>query len=420
MAAVAIMLAVLAGCSSDAPEPAPESPEPALETPESTPETPDAGTPDAPSGGTGAGATADAPSAGAANTPPDLDAVELTLEPVVELEGPTAMATRSGDDSALYIAEIGGRVVRVVDGAVDGQPVLDISDQTTPGGERGLLGIDFSDDGTLLYVSYTNREGDTRLDEYRMDGNRAATGTRRSVLQVEQPYPNHNGGNVVFGPDGQLYFGLGDGGSGGDPHGHGQDRSTLLGSLLRIDPSSGGGAPYRVPDDNPFVDEGNARPEIWAYGLRNPWRFSFDRQTGDLWIGDVGQDAIEEIDWVPFDQVAGTNFGWNIFEGSERFTDGQADNAVPPVHEYRHTPERHTVIGGYVYRGRAIDGLNGAYLYSDLYDGVIRGLVLDNGEITDKREFAATVPQIVSFGEDARGELYALSLAGPVFRLTAG
>jgi glucose/arabinose dehydrogenase len=340
---------------------------------------------------------------------------------VVELDSPIAMADRSGDGRALYIAERAGRVVRVVDGAVDGQPVLDISDQTTTDGERGLLGIDFSDNGNLLYVSYTNLNGDSHVDEYRMDGNHADTGRRRSVLEVAQPYSNHNGGNVVIGPDGLLYFGLGDGGGGGDPHGHGQDRSTLLGSLLRIDPRPADGSPYRIPHDNPFVDDSDAQPETWAYGLRNPWRFSFDRETGDLWIGDVGQSAIEEIDWAPFDQAGGANFGWNAFEGTQRYADGPApDNAVPPVHEYRQTPERHTVIGGYVYRGRAINGLNGAYLYSDLYDGVIRALVLDDGEVTSDHEFAAQVPQVVSFGEDGRGELYALSLAGPVYRLTAG
>jgi glucose/arabinose dehydrogenase len=408
-APAAITLVLLAGCSPDAQQPSPPSPQPPPETPSTTAE-----------------ATSPTDASAAPETPDpdgsaDLDAVELTLEPVAELDGPTAMADRAGDDSAIYIAERGGRVMRVAGGAVDGQPVLDISDRTTVDGERGLLGLDFSEDGSLLYVSYTNRDGDSRVDEYEMDGNRAATGTRRTLIGVEQPYSNHNGGNVVIGPDGLLYFGLGDGGAADDPHGHGQDLSTLLGSLLRVDPAAGGDAPYRVPDDNPFVDAGDAQPEIWAYGLRNPWRFSFDRETGDLWLADVGQNMTEEIDWLPFDQAAGANFGWNAFEGTRPFAGGlDAEDAVPPVHEYQHTSVRHTVIGGYVYRGRAIDGLDGTYLYSDLYDGVIRGLVMDDGEITVDHEFAVEVPQIVSFGEDARGELYALSLAGPVYRLSAG
>jgi glucose/arabinose dehydrogenase len=409
-AAAAITLVVLAGCSPDAQQPSPPSPQPPPETPS---------------------ATAEATSPTDASAPPetpepepdgsaDLDAVELTLEPVVELDSPTAMADRAGDDSALYIAERAGRVVRVAGGAVDGQPVLDISDRTTVDGERGLLGIEFSEDGSLLYVSYTNRNGDSRVDEYEMDGNRAATGTRRTLLGVAQPYSNHNGGNVVIGPDGLLYFGLGDGGAADDPHGHGQDLSTLLGSLLRIDPTAGGDAPYGVPDDNPFVDAGNARPEIWAYGLRNPWRFSFDRQTDDLWIADVGQGDIEEIDWMPFDEVGGTNFGWNVFEGSQRFTDGEAPDAVPPVFEYTHDDGRCSVTGGYVYRGSEIAGLNGAYLYGDLCDGVVRALVLEDGEVTQERAFDLEVSNLVAFGEDARGEVYALSLGGPVYRLTAG
>jgi glucose/arabinose dehydrogenase len=344
--------------------------------------------------------------------------VALTLDPVVELDAPTAMADRPGDEEALYIAERGGRVVRVVDGAVDGAPVLDISDQTTSDGERGLLGIDFSDDGSRLYVSYTDPNGDSHLDEYRMAGNRADTGTQRTLLEVAQPYSNHNGGNVVTGPDGLLYFGLGDGGAAGDPHNHGQDRSTLLGDLLRIDPRPGDDAAYRIPDDNPFVGGSDARPEIWVSGLRNPWRFSFDRATDDLWIADVGQSAAEEIDHLPFDEAGGTNLGWRVFEGTQRYTDGDADEAVPPVYEYPHDG-RCSITGGYLYRGAEIDGLAGTYLYGDFCDGVVRAIVLDGNEVVDERVFDAQVPELVSFGEDASGELYALSLSGPVYRLAA-
>jgi glucose/arabinose dehydrogenase len=364
-----------------------------------------------------AGVSGDGTSDRSAASPQDLDDVELTLEPVVEVDAPTAMADRPGDDDALYVAERAGRIVRVVDGEVDDAPVLDISDRTTADGERGLLGIDFSDDGSRLYVSYTDLNGDSRLDEYRMNADRADSGSRRMLLGVEQPYSNHNGGNVVTGPDGLLYYGLGDGGSAGDPHNHGQDRSTLLGSMLRIDPRPGDGAAYRVPEDNPFVGDDDALPEIWIYGLRNPWRFSFDRQTDDLWIGDVGQGEIEEIDRLPFDQAGGANLGWRVFEGTQRYAEGSAENAVPPVYEYPHDG-RCSVTGGYVYRGTQVDGLHGAYLYGDLCDGVIRALALDGDEVTAEREFDVEVSGLVAFGEDSSGELYALSLSGPVYRLT--
>jgi glucose/arabinose dehydrogenase len=187
--------------------------------------------------------------------------------------------------------------------------------------------------------------------------------------------------------------------------------------MLRIDPRPGDGA-YRVPEDNPFVGDDDARPEIWIYGLRNPWRFSFDRQTDDLWIGDVGQGEIEEIDRLPFDQAGGANLGWRVFEGTQRYTDGSAENAVPPLYEYPHDG-RCSVTGGYVYRGAQIDGLNGAYLYGDFCDGVIRALALDGDQVAVERQFDAEVPALVAFGQDSRGELYALSLAGPVYRLTA-
>jgi glucose/arabinose dehydrogenase len=307
--------------------------------------------------------------------------------------------------------------VRIVDGDADGDSVLDISGLTTADGERGLLGIDFSDDGGRLYVSYTDRNGDSRLDEYSMEGTRA--GGERTLLEVAQPYANHNGGNVVTGPDGLLYYGLGDGGAGGDPHGNGQDRSTLLGALLRIDPRAGGGAPYRVPEDNPFVGDGEARPEIWIYGLRNPWRFSFDSQTDDVWIADVGQNAVEEINRLPFGRAGGANLGWNAFEGTQRFADVEAPDAVPPVHEYPNDSSRCAVTGGYVYRGAAIDGLDGAYLYADSCEGVVHALRLDGDAVAEERAFDIQVPNLVSFGQDAAGELYVLSLSGEVSRLTA-
>lgn len=347
----------------------------------------------------------------------DLRAVSVGLEQVVDLDGPTAMAIRPGDD-ALYFAERGGRIVRVVDGAVAGDPVLDISSQTTSDSERGLLGLAFSADGDHLYVSFTNNAGNSQLDEYRMRDGVARRRSRRNLLLVTQPYSNHNGGNIVTGPDGLLYFGLGDGGAGGDPLGSGQDTSTLLGALLRIDPTPSGGRPYTVPADNPFAD-GGGRGEVWAYGLRNPWRFSFDRVTDDLWIGDVGQGAFEEIDRLPLDRVAGANFGWNVFEGTQRFSGGRAPGAIPPIFEYPHDG-RCSVTGGYVYRGEAIPDLRGSFVFGDFCDGVVRALTAEGDTVTVDRSLEVTVPALVSFGEDADGELYALSLEGTVYRITSG
>ena len=348
---------------------------------------------------------------GGAVDQPALDDVRFGLEPVADLDAPTALADRPGD-GALYVAERGGRVVRI-DGGED-QAVLDISAETTSDGERGLLGIDFSPDGDVLYVSSTDRAGDSRLDAYPMDGSRADPARRRNLLRVAQPYANHNGGNVVTGPDGMLLYGLGDGGAAGDPQGNGQDRSTLLGALLRIDPE--GGEPYAVPADNPFVDDDDARPEIWAYGLRNPWRFSFDRATDDLWIADVGQGALEEVNLLPYPDAAGANLGWAVFEGTQRYGEGEAPDAVAPVYEYPHDG-RCSVTGGYVYRGSAIAGLAGAYLYGDFCDGIVRAIVVEGGEVAAARDFDVQVPELVAFGEDATGELYVLSLSGAVSRL---
>ncbi len=346
----------------------------------------------------------------------DLSAVRLALEPVVELEAPTALAVRPGD-TALYVAERAGHVIRIADGAADDEPVLDLSAQTTSDSERGLLGLAFSSDGDRLYVSFTNTAGDSQLDEYRMRGNTADRSTRRNLLLITQPYSNHNGGNAVTGPDGLLYYGLGDGGAGGDPLGAGQDRSTLLGGVLRIDPTPSNGDPYTIPQDNPFVSDDDARDELWIFGVRNPWRFSFDRESDDLWLADVGQQAIEEINRLPFDAAAGANLGWNVFEGTQRFSDGGAPAAIPPVFEYPHDG-RCSVTGGYVYRGERIPALHGAYVYGDFCDGIVRALVYEDGSVVDERAFEVRVPALVSFGEDQDGELYALSLEGTVYRIT--
>lgn len=219
---------------------------------------------------------------------PDLERFRGHLVRVATVDQPLALSVRAGDQ-ALYIAEKTGRVVAIRDGKVDGRPVLDLSAEVSQGGEQGLLGLAFSPDGRFMYVNYTDLAGDTHVTEFAMLGRGIDTASRRDVLVVDQPYSNHNGGNLVFGPDGHLYIGLGDGGSAGDPEDRAQDLGSLLGKMLRIDPRPDGDRPYGIPSDNPFVDRKGARPEIWAYGLRNPWRYSFDRLTGELWIGDVGR-----------------------------------------------------------------------------------------------------------------------------------
>ena len=336
------------------------------------------------------------------------------------LEQPLAMAVRA-DDAGLYIAEKSGRVLVIRGGAVDPVPVLDLTGQVSLGGEQGLLGLAFAPSGRHLYVNYTDTNGDTHVTEFAMTGARADAATRRDVLVVEQPYENHNGGNLVFGPDGYLYIGLGDGGSGGDPQGNGQSLSALLGKMLRIGPRPDGERSYGIPSDNPFVGRAEARPEIWAYGLRNPWRYSFDRETGDLWIGDVGQSAWEEVDVQPSGSSGGENYGWNRMEGDHAYdgADPPAD-AVRPVFEYSHDDGGCTVVGGYVYRGESIPELVGAYVFADLCLGRLEAIRVEDGRVTGHRVLGPVLPNVSSFGEDADGELYAMSLSGAVYRLAQG
>ncbi|MGD9798365.1 MAG: sorbosone dehydrogenase family protein, partial [Acidimicrobiia bacterium] len=282
-----------------------------------------------------------------------------------------------------------------------------------------LLGIAFSPDGRFLYTSYTNRAGDSRLDEWAMgDGPRSVdVSSRRQVLAIDQPAANHNGGTVVFGPDGLLWYGLGDGGGAGDRFGNAQDPGTLLGSVLRIDPRPSGSSPYSSPAGNPHL-AGGGRPEIALIGVRNPWKFSFDRATGDLWIGDVGQNAREEIDRLPAGSILGTNLGWPFLEGTRPYSGRPPpDGLTGPVHEYGRDAGR-SVVGGFVYRGAAIPSMAGAYLYADTYDPTIRLLAVRSGGV-DGRDSGIDVPggSVVGFGEDAAGELYVLSLSGGVFRL---
>lgn len=322
----------------------------------------------------------------------------------------------AGDGSGrLFIVEQGGVIRIQQNGATIETPFLDISDRVMDtGNEQGLLGLafhpDFENNG-YFYVNYTERGGDTVIARFSAVGDIADPGSEMRLLGVSQPFPNHNGGGLAFGPDGYLYIGLGDGGSGGDPQGNGQSLDTLLGKILRIDVN--GGDPYAVPADNPF---GN---EIFHYGLRNPWRFSFDLLTGDLWIGDVGQGAWEEIDFLPAGTPGGVNFGWNIFEGLHEYTPGvQLENHRPPLFEYSHA-EGCSVTGGYVYRG-PMPEWQGVYFYADFCSGTVWG-ALRTATATDETSVSTalfpTGVQITSFGVDEAGEVYLADRGGNILQL---
>ncbi|MFF8248141.1 PQQ-dependent sugar dehydrogenase [Streptomyces griseus] len=339
--------------------------------------------------------------------------VNASLTEVARAQGPSAGA--AGPDDTLWIAERAG-TVRVLDDQGLGAPVLDISAETTTDGERGLLGVAFDKDFAHFYLSFTDLEGTSTVDEIAVEDGRLQPETRRTVLTQTQPYANHNGGDIKFGPDGYLYIAFGDGGSGGDPHGNGQKLDTLLGKLLRIDPA--GGEPYAIPADNPFVDDANAKDEIWSYGLRNPWRFSFDAGTGDLLIGDVGQSDWEEIDWAPAGSDGGENYGWSSMEGTHPFRGGtEPANHVPPVYEYDRTGLGCSVTGGVVYRGDALPDLRGSYVFSDYCDGTLRTLQLENGEVTGVGDLGVSGGEVISFAESGDGELYVLASNGTISRV---
>jgi glucose/arabinose dehydrogenase len=369
-----------------------------------------------------------------------LDTVQVSTTEVAVVDEPIALAARPGS-ADLYVAEKGGRIRRIeatTDARTDEvtyqlqtTPLLDISDDVINDGERGLLGMAFSSDGRKVYLNYSAEpDGATHVDEYELgDRNTIDEDSRRELLVVEQPAPNHNGGQLVLGPDGYLYIGLGDGGGSGDPDGNGQDPTTLLGSILRIDPEGVDpedeeAPPYAVPAGNPFADPETARPETWLYGVRNPWRFTFDRATGDLWVADVGQNAFEEINLLPadggFEAGRGANLGWNEMEASQPYEGGEnPEGGVLPIFEYGRD-EGCSITGGYVYRGEAIPALTGAYLYADLCSPGIRALQVDGTTVIDSRTFDLPVEQLYSFGENDDGELFLLLGSGPVLLLTAG
>ena len=349
---------------------------------------------------------------------------EVKLTELGRFEEPVQL-TQAPGGRELYVVERGG-VIRVIgaDGGTRSQPFLDIGEEvTTAGTEQGLLSMAFAPDyaqSGRFYVDFTDRAGDTRVVEYRRDEAdplQADPGSARQLLFVDQPFENHNGGMLLFGPGGDLYIGLGDGGSAGDPDRNGQDLGTLLGKILRIDPRPGAGRPYSIVPGNRIRP--GARPEIFAYGLRNPWRFSFDRDEGSLWIGDVGQDSQEEID-VSRPSLSGSNFGWSAFEGTLRFNeDESAPSAIPPVHVYGRD-EGCSVTGGYVVRDQRLRSLYGRYLYGDYCAGQLRSFVPAAGGAREDRELGLEVGLLSSFGEDSAGRIYATSLEGPVYRLDPG
>jgi glucose/arabinose dehydrogenase len=349
----------------------------------------------------------------------------VRLKRIGRFDSPLYVTTPPGDRRRLFVVEQGGRIWVLLNGRRVKRPFLDVSNLIVSGGEQGLLSMAFAPDyarSGRFYVDYTDRSGNTRVQELRRSRrspNRASRSSRRQILFVDQPFANHNGGLVLFGPDRMLYIGMGDGGDAGDPFNNAQRTDTLLGKILRIDPHRSGSRAYSVPGSNPFVGR-PGRDEIYAYGLRNPWRFSFDRKTGDLYIGDVGQSRIEEIDYAARGKALGRNYGWSCFEGNRRYDASRScPGATPPVLEYSHSSGECSVTGGVVVRDRGLPALAGRYLYGDFCRGQVRSVQIAAGRATGDASLGLTVPSLSSFGEDARGHVYLTSLSGPVYRLVS-
>jgi glucose/arabinose dehydrogenase len=367
-------------------------------------------------GALAAAVTAAAPSAAGA---------AVGLKAVATFSSPVFVTAPSGDERRLFVVEKRGRIRVFRDGAKLSRAFLDISALVAANGERGLLALEFPPDYAStrrFYVFFNDVQGDIRVEEFlrsRGSADVADPASRRLVLEIpHRDFSNHNGGQLEFGPDGLLYISTGDGGGAFDPLENAQNLGSLLGKVLRIDPRTSGTAPYRVPSDNPFVGRSGARPEVYAYGLRNPFRFSFDRSTGDIAIGDVGQSAVEEIDFARRGGARGANYGWDTFEGSRSTGEGGgAPGHVPPVLERFHTQGDCSIIAGYVVRDRSLPSLLGRFLHGDFCLGRLRSAVLGIPRARDDRALGPAVDSLASFGEDGNGCLYAVSLAGPVYRL---
>lgn len=355
--------------------------------------------------------------------------VRAQVTPVVYAEGFTnPVSIAHAGDERLFIVERGG-TIRIIDGAenIAATPFLDISGITKSGGEQGLLGLAFHPDyaqNGYFFVHYTDLDGNTVIARYTVsagDPDQADPESRQEILSIEQPYSNHNGGDLKFGADGYLYIGMGDGGASGDPQNYAQNLTSLLGKMLRIDIDIG--TPYSIPIDNPYIKDDGAADEIWASGLRNPWRFSFDRQTNDLWIADVGQNAIEEVNYVPSGTGAGLNFGWRCYEGKESYnTDncGSSGDYTFPLYQYYHSEDNGcSVTGGYVYRGTEFPSLDGYYFFSDYCNDILYSLHDSTGQwvLTKHGQFPEN--NFTTFGEDQHGELYVAGISsGIVYKLT--
>jgi len=350
----------------------------------------------------------------------------VRLLKVGTFDEPTYLTSPPGDRRRRFVTERSGRI-RIVRGSKKlARPFLDISDQVQTGGESGLLSMAFAPDyarSRRYYVYYVDNEGALRVDGFRASAtapNRTQAGSRRVIIHQAHSRSNHKGGQLQFGPDGKLYVGFGDGGGTGDPDENAQNVSRRLGKLLRVSPRPGGG--YRIPPDNPFVGRAGAQGEVFAYGLRNPYRFSFDRRTGDLALSDVGQSRVEEVNFLRLRPKVGrprggANFGWSAFEGRSSYDGGAAPGHVPPVLERTHFTGACSITGGYVIRDRSLGKLFGAYVYGDLCDSRLRVARLRLGQARGDRALGPRVSTLVSFGEDGRGRVHALSLGGAVFRL---
>ena len=393
LGAFGVCLAMLAGCGGD----------------DTTSETP---APPPKDGGGGA------PSVGNGNGGVELIEVGSFSEPVY-------ITQPSAERNALFVIERGGAIRVIQDGETLSEPFLDIGQEiSTAGTEQGLLSMAFAPDyesSGLFYVYYTDPAGDVQIVEYQRSADdplRADPGSARKLLTIEHSeYENHNGGLLLFGPDKMLYAGVGDGGGGGDQDRRGQDLGTLLAKMLRIDPSPRGGKPYGIPKDNPFVGQAGARPEIFEYGLRNPWRFSFDSENDALLIGDVGQDQFEEVDYVPRAEQAGANLGWSAFEGKARYNeDQQAPEAIAPILTYGREGGC-SITGGYVVRDPDLTSIYGRYVYGDFCEGRLRSFIPSASNAKDDKDLGVSVGGLSSFGEDSSGQVYVTSFEGPVYRI---